>query len=1292
MKMVPPHRIPTLATLILLLLLQPTLEAKESKRKVICPIGFQITYSNIDGKPLCYRLKGPERLTDKYVGCTGNLYTYKLYNSLNMTKSELVLWTEYKSLYRGGPFIDYSFTKSTGSLLESTFEVDNPQKSIEEELCVVVDPVSNFTATRCDDEFYRYCLVKPYVDEDSMSKEGCDELSGSWRFWSPKATCLIPAIPIRGGAVRATWLQAKEICEKKGGTVLYNGWRYSNNPLLHISGSLPVYPLGITYDPQRHSHIVNEDATTPPAEWGLEDTIEMVSGNETSYGAIRNDIWELVNSSYVFYDVICEKNVDLRKVEMVVSADEQNKLILTVGDDVDKENIYCFTDSETFSPTPVKISFDDIHNKILSYVLKPIGDGYYWCVHIDSKKYLVSESNKALWIREEQSLRYNFAVKLTLKKEYRFDTVEALKKTWKEKLREYIFYSTNYYKINGGLEQIQDPKTFEGILRNFKSAHPDLNPKDKDVLYGLKVKKIFLDGKTVVLHLNLNPRMKPVQPATWDGIEIIYMKPVYYCTTNNHEFVESITVQCQIHTCVGNFNDGVQVVTTIDENCSQSTLVPTAYYPGILTSRSGRKPPNAIDKLQMDTSDSNSDETTTTFTPSPPPETIATESDIGNTTASNSTVGGDNATITTSIITAEPPTDISTSTITTTTDDSSDETVTETTSETATTVFKTTTTPEPVITEIPIIIVPTVSTPAWTAPPTPPPPSEQLQQVMDELQSLIDNETVPLLVEDIKTAFDQVDGFLEENVDLSIPGELLHLLDGIGSRLDLGDSENATTIRSNIALLVTNADPKTPVKGLRIAARENDTFVEGAFEILRDEFDTANLQLENSEAVVKLPDSVATSSRRISFVVFRNDRAFHTKSPDDSYVNSRVLSVNVENVTEFDKGESVDIHFSSIGTGPGRNQSRACAYWHFLEGGQGYWSQEGCVFIRATRPGVLDTCRCTHLTHFAEILVPRAVFSEANEQALEILSLIGCCLSMFGLVVIGITAALFRSWRRDFSNKIWLQLCISILILMICFIVIVFAKFEHYGIPCMLVGVLLHYSVLASFCWMLVAAVLSYRRLVLVFSRDASHKLLRASAFSWGVPCAIVGILLSVAPHSYAGRFEEKTPTGAFCYPSGLGLWLGVYAPIAVMLLANWTLFVLIVRSVFATNRTITRHGDTNEAVRCASVSCLLVFLFGLPWIFGLFAYNLVLAYLFALTATFQGFVLFIFFVVGNKKTRDLWLNKLKIKQTRKIPVTSSTYTNRSTGPGFRGAPQSSVEAKVSKPRSLSTPDDSRFS
>ncbi|XP_035436335.2 uncharacterized protein LOC118266856 isoform X3 [Spodoptera frugiperda] len=1228
MKMDQLHRIPTVATIILLLVLQPALEAKKPKR-VICPIGFQIAYSNLKGDLICYRLKGPEKLTDKYVGCAGNLYTSKLYNSLNLTKSELVLWTEYKSLYPGGPFIDYSFTKSIGSLVETTFEISNPHRGIDEELCVVMDPVSNFTTAKCDEEYYRYCLVYPYVEAEDMSTEGCEDFKDSYRFWSPKSTCLSAATAVGGGPVRATWNQSKEICEKRGGTLLYNGWRYSNNPLLHILNSNPKYPLGITYDPQRHMNIVSGGATLldcggwfpfvppsnrkslfeletspelcchkssrwlsqpiyrdvlvlePPTTWHLDEHFKMLGGNESSYGAVKNELWELVNSSYIFYDIICEKNVELKRANLVVSADDQNKLLLTVASKVDEDNIYCFTDSETYSPTPVKFSSDGVHNKLWTYVLKPIGDGYYWCVHTDSKRYQVSESNKALWVREETSLRYNYAVKLVLDKEYTFDSLERLKKSWEKKLKAYIYFSTSYYQLNGGSETTQDPKVFEDVLFAFKMAHPDLSP-TKDVFYGMKLKKVFLDKKTILLHIQLNPSMLPVQPGTWEGLQIVYMKPVFYCNADHHDFAESITVQCRIHTCIGNFNDGVQVVTTMDDPCIMSTRLPSLYR--------------------------NED-------PSPLNGTAPTATD------------------------------------TTTTVEPSTNTTTE-------------------CTEF---------------------PEDQLQQVINDLDSLINSESTSLVsVEEFDAAFDQVDELLAENLDLNIPGELLHLLDGIGTRLDLAGSENATSIRGNIALVVAQADAKQPVKGLRIATRDSDNFTADTFEIIRDRMDSSSLQTDANEVVVKLPESVASSSRRISFVVFRNDRAFHASAANEYQVNSRVLSINVENVTEFERGETVDLHFSSLGSPP-RNTSRSCGYWVFAENGKGYWSQEGCTFIRASRRGMLDTCRCTHLTHFAEVLIPRAVFSEANEKALEIISVIGCCLSMLGVILVGITAVLFRSWRRDFNNKIWLQLCIAILLLVTCFLIAVYVRFDNYGFSCMLVGLLMHYSVLASFCWMLVAAIISYRRLVLVFTRDASHKLLRASAFSWGAPCAIVGILLSVDPRSYAGRFEEKTPTGAFCYPSGLSLWLAVYAPIAVMLLANWTLFILIVRSVFA-SRGIQRHGDSNEAVRCASVSCLLVFMFGLPWIFGLFAYNLVLAYLFALTSTFQGFVLFMFFVVGNKKTRDLWFNKLRIKQTRKIPVTSSTYTNRSTAAGARGAPQTSVEAKVSKPKSLASSDDSRFS
>lgn len=78
-----------------------------------------------------------------------------------------------------------------------------------------------------------------------------------------------------------------------------------------------------------------------------------------------------------------------------------------------------------------------------------------------------------------------------------------------------------------------------------------------------------------------------------------------------------------------------------------------------------------------------------------------------------------------------------------------------------------------------------------------------------------------------------MDGILADTEELEIPGNLLHLLDELGARLDLAGADDAATVRENIALLVADAQPATPVRGLRIAARGSDMFTDEAFEIIR---------------------------------------------------------------------------------------------------------------------------------------------------------------------------------------------------------------------------------------------------------------------------------------------------------------------------------------------------------------------------------------------------------------------------------------------------------------------------
>ncbi|XP_050665186.1 uncharacterized protein LOC126965591 [Leptidea sinapis] len=1102
-----------------------------------CPIGFSIAYTREQGEPVCYQIKGPELFTEKYKDCDGNLYSSKLYLQLNFTSPNKVLWTEYRSLYPGGIFVDWSYSKSMGAPLDSPFEVNiDPILDPGEELCVAIDTVSNFTAVRCTDRHYRYCFTKPYP-EDSSSDEGCDGLEDSLRLWSPVSTCIKVVSAVGGGKVRATWRNAQELCAKRGASLMNRGWLYSNHRELD-PGYNTTFPLGVVMTNVTHLQYdtIENQSEIPVAEWRFKGSLNI---SDNKYGAVRERDWYLVNDSYIFYDVICETGLPIRQLDMDIQINIDNEITLTVNDSIDRDKIYCYTDSEKYYPVNVKKQRKDHTN---TFVLIPKGDGYYWCTHDDVYNYHTTESNKVLFIREKQSIINKYAVKIKHNKKITLDDIDELSDDWKDVLSEYILLVNKYEDMYGKL----DTNDTEEILKTFVNLNPEVK-KESTVAHNKKVKRLYLDGQTVVLHLELSPGRRPAPPGRWRDLEILYMKPTYYCRGSHSTTLElgtSKTEGCVTLTCVGDFDEGVQLVSTATINCIEELI--------------------------------------------------------------------------------------------TTTDRST--------------------------------------------------PEEQLQQVMDDLYTLV-NDSGPIFLDDISNVFDQVDEVLEERDDLEIPGRLLHLLDQLGATVQLEDAGVASAVRGNIALVMAAAGPDHRVRGLRIAARDTDIFTDDAFGLISDDLNSTMLESDNNEAVVVLPASVSETAHRVSFVVFRTDRAFRDNGTQA--VNSRVLSVKVDNLTHFQHGEVIDIHLSPLSANVTRNTSRTCGYWEFLEDNTGFWSQEGCTFIKSTQPGTLDTCRCTHMTHFAEILVPRSVFSEQHESALEIMTVVGCCLSILGLSLVGVTAALFRSWRREYSNKVWLQLCMAILLLALTFLIVVFAQFEEYNTACMLVGVALHYSVLASFCWMLVAATLSYRRLVLVFSRDATHRLLRASAFSWGAPCAVVGILLSVAPHSYAGRFEEKTPSGSFCYPTGVSLWVTVYAPICVIVVVNWTLFSLIVRSVFASRR-IQRHGDSKEAMRCASVSCLLVFLFGLPWVFGLFAQTLVGAYLFTLTASYQGFILFLFFVLCNKKTRDLWLNKLKIKQTRKVPVTSSTFSNRSTN--WRPNTNNSTESKVSKPKSLSTPDDSRFS
>lgn len=222
------------------------IEAKYETPK--CPIGFDVVVTRENSDLYCIRLKDSEHFNSKFIDCTDNQFTTKLYKNLNVTKTNTTVWAEYKTLYPGGPFIDWSYTDSTGDILTTSFEVKNiAETSINEDLCTVIEPSGKLAAVGCNEKHSRYCIVKPYEEFKDMTSDGCEGLQNYMRFWSPRATCLTYVKGRRGGNVRASWRQASDLCIQKNGTLLQRGWRFANHPRLHATKDPDEWmePLGL---------------------------------------------------------------------------------------------------------------------------------------------------------------------------------------------------------------------------------------------------------------------------------------------------------------------------------------------------------------------------------------------------------------------------------------------------------------------------------------------------------------------------------------------------------------------------------------------------------------------------------------------------------------------------------------------------------------------------------------------------------------------------------------------------------------------------------------------------------------------------------------------------------------------------------------------------------------------------------------------------------------------------------------------------------------------------------------
>lgn len=421
------------------------------------------------------------------------------------------------------------------------------------------------------------------------------------------------------------------------------------------------------------------------------------------------------------------------------------------------------------------------------------------------------------------------------------------------------------------------------------------------------------------------------------------------------------------------------------------------------------------------------------------------------------------------------------------------------------------------------------------------------------------------------------------------------------------------------------------------------------------------------DEISKLSNRTAQPNRpdpRIVIKIYSNDKLFQEMiNTLNKIVSGRVISISIPGhdkdlpeilplILTFNE---LDNTIKNISENDNSNQKQECSYWNYHT-----WANDGVTLIAHSKYNNNTVlCGCTHMTPFAYLIGGsfnlsvdseiEVVVKRIHKKALDIITILGCSLSLFGITGIFVTACTFRSWRQKANSKVLLQLSAAIALQMILFCFVNTEENTQHLITneiftsCIAIGACLHYSILVQFCWMIIIAYLQFKRYVQVFGNARPKRFfIKSTLVGWIVPLVPVAGLLFFDSASYIPH--DNKLSNPICYPSGVSLYITIILPITIVILANLIIFVVIIYNILRNPAGAIRHIEKSLAISQIRLLVLLFFLLGFTWIFGLLATmkaGLAFSYLFCLTATLQGFILFIYFVVMDPVTRRMWHNYL---------------------------------------------------
>ncbi|CAL8095258.1 unnamed protein product [Orchesella dallaii] len=366
----------------------------------------------------------------------------------------------------------------------------------------------------------------------------------------------------------------------------------------------------------------------------------------------------------------------------------------------------------------------------------------------------------------------------------------------------------------------------------------------------------------------------------------------------------------------------------------------------------------------------------------------------------------------------------------------------------------------------------------------------------------------------------------------------------------------------------------------------------------------------------------------------------------DPYQSWGLLTIEldgiIENLTE-------PVEFVIANTKVLEGYKLKCVYW---DEDENLWSTAGVTTIYM---GDEVKCSSTHLTAFSALIeplplpFPGAEYAPVNNSVhsfiLSVLSTIGSVCSIIGLSFTVLTYALFRSLRRERSNRILLNLSSSLLLM---HVMSISGSKSLWDGHCFVPAASLHYLVLTSFAWMMVEALHMFELLISVFVRPENYFLIKRFVLAWGIPLLVVITCTVIEPQMYkAGRADLCLMNA---HKNIVIYYVAYIAPICIMLLVNVAIFCRVFRVLYQqTRRTkaMTTAKGSSTKIHLVKISrsqikgsVTVLVLLGIGWILGLLAmgpFEIFFRYVFCICNAGQGALIFVFRVALNPHACKQW-------------------------------------------------------